>query len=53
MWDIAEHKLEDTKTNGNCCFNHIIGLPTKEGAKKAMFDYEKYCTIPFFLLTTV
>jgi hypothetical protein len=41
IWNIEEHKLEDVKTNGNCCFNHIIGLPTKEGVEKAMCDYEK------------
>ena len=29
IWNIEEHKLEDIKTNGDCCFNHIIGLPTK------------------------
>ena|SRR6187397_42748 len=31
IWDIEEHKLEDVRTKGKCCFNHIIGLPTKEG----------------------
>jgi hypothetical protein len=36
-----QHKLEYIKTNGDCCFNHIIGLPTKEGMEKAIFDYEK------------
>jgi hypothetical protein len=41
IWNIEEHKLEDIKTNGDCCYNHIIGLPTKEGVEKAMFDYEK------------
>jgi hypothetical protein len=41
IWNIAEHKQEDIKTDGNCCFNHIIGLPTKEGMGKAIFDYEK------------
>jgi hypothetical protein len=41
IWDIVEHKQEDVRTNGDCCFNHIIGLPTKEGMEKAMFDYEK------------
>jgi hypothetical protein len=41
IWNIAEHKLEDVRTNGDCCFNHIIGLPTKEGVEKAIFDYEK------------
>ncbi|MFL6398543.1 MAG: hypothetical protein ACJ72J_03045, partial [Nitrososphaeraceae archaeon] len=41
MWNIEQHKHEDIRTNGDCCFNHIIGLPTKEGLEKAMFDYEK------------
>jgi hypothetical protein len=29
--DIAEHKQEDVITNGYCCFNHIIGLPKRNG----------------------
>ena len=33
-------KLEDIRTEGDCCFNHIIGLPTKEGEEKPIFDYE-------------
>src|ERR671930_1444884 len=41
IWNVDKHKQEDIKTNGDCCFNHIIGLPTKEGTQKAMFDYEK------------
>jgi hypothetical protein len=41
IWNIEEHKQEDIKTNGDCCFNHIFGLPTKEGEEKAIFDYEK------------
>jgi hypothetical protein len=41
IWDIEEHKQEDIRTDGDCCFNHIIGLPTKEGMEKAIFDYEK------------
>jgi hypothetical protein len=24
IWDIAEHKQEDVRTNGDCCFNHIM-----------------------------
>jgi hypothetical protein len=36
IWDQQQHKLEDIKTNGDCCFNHIIGLPQKDGADKAM-----------------
>jgi hypothetical protein len=41
IWNIEEHKKEDAKTDGDCCFNHIIGLPTKEGVEKPIFDYEK------------
>jgi hypothetical protein len=41
IWDKQQHKQEDIRTDGDCCFNHIIGLPTKEGMEKAMFDYEK------------
>ena len=26
---------------GDCCFNHIVGLPRKDGVKKPLFDYEK------------
>jgi hypothetical protein len=42
IWDQQQHKREDIKTNGDCCFNHIIGLPRKDGkTEKPMFDYEK------------
>ena len=41
IWDKQQHKQEDIKTDGDCCFNHIIGLPTKEGVEKPLFDYEK------------
>jgi hypothetical protein len=41
IWDIAEHKQEDVKTNGNCCFNHIIGLPQRDGQDKPLYDYER------------
>jgi hypothetical protein len=41
IWDKQQHKMEDIRTDGGCCFNHIIGLPTKEGEEKGMFDYEK------------
>jgi hypothetical protein len=45
IWNVEEHKQEDVRTNRDCCFNHIIGLPTKEGEEKATiypyysFDY--------------
>jgi hypothetical protein len=41
IWDIEEHKLEDIRTDGECCFNHIVGLPVKGKLEKPIFDYEK------------
>jgi hypothetical protein len=41
IWDQAKHKKEDIKTKGECCFNHIIGLPKKDNVEKPMFEYEK------------
>jgi hypothetical protein len=41
IWDKQQHKQEDIKTNGDCCFNHIIGLPQKDGNDKPLYDYEK------------
>ena len=35
------HREEYILKNGNCCFNHIIGLPTRTGIEKPLFDYEK------------
>lgn len=29
--DKQEHRQEFLSKNGNCCFNHIIGLPEKNG----------------------
>ena len=41
IWDVDEHKQEDIDTKGECCFNHIIGLPQKDGNDKPLYDYEK------------
>jgi hypothetical protein len=41
IWDKEQHKQEDIGTKGDCCFNHIIGLPKKDNIEKPMFDYEK------------
>jgi hypothetical protein len=41
IWNIEEHKREDVRTNGQCCFNHIIGLPQKDGNGKPFYDYEQ------------
>jgi hypothetical protein len=39
-WDRNEHKEKDRSSKGDCCFNHIIGLPRKDGKRKPLFDYE-------------
>ena len=41
IWNVEDHKQEDVRTNGNCCFNHIVGLPQKDGVDKPLYDYEK------------
>ena len=42
IWnDVTEHRKIYFQTQGGCCFNHIIGLPQKDGIEKPMFDYEK------------
>jgi hypothetical protein len=41
IWNIEEHKQQDIDTNGDCCFNHIVELPTKGRIEKPIFDYEK------------
>lgn len=40
LWDAAAHKEKDIVNRGDCCFNHIIGPPRKDGVKKSLFDYE-------------
>ena len=34
-------KQEDIIKKGNCCFNHIIGLPQKNGFDNPLYNYEK------------
>jgi hypothetical protein len=41
IWDQSKHKEEDIKTKGDCCFNHIVGLPKKDNQEKPMFEYER------------
>ena len=44
-WFSKKHKeqsrITNSNTHGDCCFNHIIGLPSKNGEEKPLFDYEK------------
>jgi hypothetical protein len=39
-WGRKEHKRMDVTYNGKCCFQHIVGLPKKDGIEKPIFDYE-------------
>ncbi|HJT49857.1 MAG TPA: hypothetical protein VJ729_16880 [Nitrososphaeraceae archaeon] len=41
IWDEEQRKQEDINTDGDCCFNHIIGLPQKDGEDKPLYDYEQ------------
>ena len=41
IWNSRSHRQEDARTNGDCCFNHIIGLPKKENKENPFYDYEK------------
>jgi hypothetical protein len=41
IWNEQKHKDEFIKTNGQCCFNDIVGRPLKDGKEYPIFDYEK------------
>ena len=41
IWDKEEHLKQAIATNQRCCFNHVVGLPIKEGKEYPLFDYEK------------
>src|SRR5919109_2395901 len=45
IWDKDEHKQADIDSNGDCCFNHIIGLPIKAGTERPLYpSYQKLVT---------
>ncbi|MGB8024214.1 MAG: hypothetical protein WCF06_07845 [Nitrososphaeraceae archaeon] len=41
IWNIEQHKQEDVRTNDDCCFNHIIRLPQRDGNDKPFYDYQQ------------
>ena len=41
IWNKQEHLRLATETNEHCCFNHIVGLPVKDGVEHPIYDYEK------------
>jgi hypothetical protein len=36
-----QNNPRNLNTGGYCCFNHIIGLPKKNGIEHQLYDYEK------------
>jgi hypothetical protein len=40
-WGLYDHRRKHAIYRGNCCFNHIIGPPKKDGVEKPFYDYEK------------
>ena len=42
IWDNYLHGAQYTKTNGHCCFNHLISLPTKDGRQYPLFDFQEF-----------
>jgi hypothetical protein len=39
--DKQEHKQQASSTKGNCCFNHILGLPLKNNKEYPIFEFQK------------
>jgi hypothetical protein len=39
--DREQHKAEYYKTNGLCCFNHMIGLPVKNDQPRPIYQWQK------------
>ena len=40
IWDPHEHTRQHMVKGDNCCFNHLVGLPVKEGNELPLFPYE-------------
>lgn len=40
IWDKKEHQQIYSKTDKQCCFNHIVGLPVKGNRKRPLYDYQ-------------
>ena len=41
IWDKEEHRQQAAATNGNCCTQHVLGLPIKNGKEFPLFDFQK------------
>jgi hypothetical protein len=41
IWNQNQHKERDITNKGDCCFNHIIGLPQKDGHTMPLLPYQR------------
>jgi hypothetical protein len=41
IWDKEEHRLAYKRTNKQCCFNHMIGLPVKNSVSHPIYPWQK------------
>ena len=41
IWDKKQHLLAAEFSEGQCCWNHIVGVPTKNNKEYPLFDYER------------
>jgi hypothetical protein len=41
IFDQQQHKAEDIRTKGKCCFWHVIGLPQKDGHDMPLLPYQR------------
>jgi len=41
LYNVPGHAQEDLTLLGDCCFNHIVGLPKKNNKALPLFDYEQ------------
>lgn len=41
IWNQVEHNIKYHKTGGQCCFNHIVGLPTKNNKQYPIFPFQE------------
>jgi len=40
IWDSYLHRVQYEKTNGCCCFNHLLSLPSKDGIQYPLFGFQ-------------
>src|SRR6476659_8724245 len=41
IWNKQEHLSLAKESDGQCCWNHIVGLPVKGKKEYPIFDYEE------------